>query len=126
MPKWSLESYYANTLHSSHVYLYAEHLYDGKAFCGTKARQLSAWLLGEIAQLEKLVEQAGGPGFNPQSPHKKVRVMTLAILALGSQDGSTGKGACCQPLNSVPGTHMVEGELTVGKLTSDLCTHHNK
>lgn len=52
-PKFCLESYYANILHSSHEYLSAENVYDGVALHDTKAKQLSAWLLGDIAQLGK-------------------------------------------------------------------------
>lgn len=88
---------------------------DGVAFRDTKAKQQSAWLLGEIVSSVRkvLAEQAGGPGFEAQSPHKEVRVRTLAILALGSQDSSTGKGAFAANPEISLWDHMVEGELTV-------------
>lgn len=53
-PKFSLENYYSNS-HSCHEHLGAE-ISDGVAFRDTKAKQLSAWLLGETAQSGKCLQ----------------------------------------------------------------------
>ena len=43
----------------------------------------------------------------------------------GQWDGSAGKGTCANPnnLSSIPGTHMVEGENSSHKFSSDLRMH---